>query len=208
MRRTWPTAGRGLLTRLTMTSYQRPPARPASARSQARRFNRSTSRMTTACMRMPPGPPSQVKKGNVRVSGPRFVAWMSRSTVASICKYGFMTTIAVMIPTAAAAAMATNSKGPRLMTPLGHDFVQGVPVNSRRSLRVHGVKPFKGWGRQPALREPEHERRPADAEENASDYVARPMGTGPDPCNTGQHDHDPGQYPQDWTETRSEPRRN
>src|SRR5258708_17702825 len=79
-----------------------------------------------------------------------------------------------------------------------------IPTGSGRRGRATS-KPFPPRGRQPALRKPPHESRPAKAKQDSADHVARPVGARPDPGEARQHDHDGGRYPEQRTETRIDP---
>src|SRR5579864_7570585 len=172
--------------------------------------------MTAICMKMPPGPPSHVRNGNVRARGPQLVAWMSRSTVASIDRYGCMTTTAARIPNATAATIATASRGPLTAHVQGGKSLASSDLRaSREGTEVEsagwvewlikisasrwrfacasrkpalGSKPFEAGRWQPAFWEPQHKGRPADAEQHPAHDVARPVGAGPDPGDAGEHD--------------------
>src|SRR5258708_3988840 len=100
----------------------------------------------------------------------------------------------------AALAMLGGAKGRRagVATALA-SLAATYVVQARGQPPFRPVRPF-GNPRAP-------EGRPADPEQNAPEHIARPVGPRPYPCQTGQHDHDRGQCPKDWTDTRSEPRR-
>src|SRR5207248_11638572 len=105
--------GRGRRIHRLSTTYHTPVVAAASAKRQARRLKTRIRTKTTASATAPLASPIQVNHGNVKASGPQFVAWTSFSTVASTGRNGCITTMAVRNATARAAETATARAGRR-----------------------------------------------------------------------------------------------